>query len=159
MIFLLYYFLIEIIPIWIHCFDKFYFPFTVPIFELFLSFYCRFDIITVFIIYEFFTIIFCCETFFINDLSVFWDSLYEVRSDSDIEYSIFLVRGNVNVSRIHIFIFRSFRIYFGIFLFGWNIDWRSWIKFRMTETVILIWVHWFLIEILPLEILLIQYLL
>lgn len=122
---LLYYLLIEIIPIWIHCFDQLYFPVTMPVFKLFFSFYGSFDVITVFIVYEFLAIILCCKAFLIDSLFVFWDSPNQVRSDSDIEYSSWFIGSYVDVSGMH----------------NLKKNGRSWNKFRMTGTTILILVR------------------
>lgn len=91
-----------------------------PVLELFFSLDSSSYIVTIFVVYEFLTVVFCCKTFLIYDLPMLWDSPNEIRSDSDVEYSSWSIRSYVGISWIHI-------------LQG---KWRSWIQFRMTGVVI-----------------------
>ena len=154
---LLYYFVVQVFPSRIQGFYKIYFPFTMPILELFLSSDSSFYIITILIIDESFAVVFCSKRFFINNLFMFRDSPNEVGSNSDIEYSISLVCSDVDVSWIHIrkemedaeinsawrekciLLFYHSELalvipnLFRNLLMNWNEIWRCWIESSMTS--------------------------
>ena len=92
---------IEVIPIWIYGFYKIYLPFSMPVFELFFTFDCLCNFIKGLIIDKPLTIILCSKTTWINYIFMLVYSFHEVRCNSDIKTSSFLICSYVYKSSFH----------------------------------------------------------